>query len=113
VVQDVAGPCCFAGDLVARGRELPELEAGDLVALLDTGAYYFSTPFDYNSLPRPGVYGFTVAGDGAGAGDGGGRTDGAGADGVRFATVRPPQTLDDLVAASGGAQRDALTAPRP
>jgi diaminopimelate decarboxylase len=115
VVQDVAGPCCFAGDLVARGRELPELEAGDLVALLDTGAYYFSTPFDYNSLPRPGVYGFTVAGDGGSDadGDGGGRTDGAGPDGVRFATVRPPQTLDDLVAASGGAQRDALTAPRP
>ncbi|GAA2455759.1 diaminopimelate decarboxylase [Streptomyces macrosporus] len=113
VVQDVAGPCCFAGDLVARGRELPALEAGDLVALLDPGAYCFSTPFDYNSLPRPGVYGFTVdaaSGDGEaeGGADAGGR-----ADGVRFATVRPPQTLDDIVAASGGDQRDALTAPRP
>ncbi|HEX5567968.1 MAG TPA: diaminopimelate decarboxylase [Streptomyces sp.] len=95
VVQDVAGPCCFAGDLVARGRELPALEAGDLVALLDTGAYYFSTPFGYNSLPRPGVHGFTVPADG-------------GADGVRFTTVRPPQTLEEIVAESGGDRRDAL-----
>ncbi|MCG3039242.1 diaminopimelate decarboxylase [Streptomyces sp. S1A] len=120
VVQDIAGPCCFAGDLVARGRELPELASGDLVALLDTGAYYFSTPFDYNSLPRPGVYGFTLGdaasapADGADGGSGGGRGDGGtDIDAVRFATVRPPQTLEDLVAASGGAQRDALTAPRP
>ncbi|NGO73905.1 diaminopimelate decarboxylase, partial [Streptomyces sp. SB3404] len=58
VVQDVAGPCCFAGDLVARSRRLPPLDEGDYAALLDTGAYYFSTPFAYNSLPRPGVYGY-------------------------------------------------------
>lgn len=57
VVQDVAGPCCFAGDLVARGRELPNLEPGDIVTLLDTGAYYASTPFEYNSLPQPPIYG--------------------------------------------------------
>lgn len=55
--HDVAGPCCFAGDLVARGRELPEIQPGDIVALLDTGAYYASTPFSYNSLPLPPVYG--------------------------------------------------------
>jgi diaminopimelate decarboxylase len=85
VVQDVAGPCCFAGDLVARGRELPPLEAGDLVALLDTGAYYFSNHFAYNSLPRPGIYGYTA-------------TEGA----VRFDTVRRQQTLAELVAESGG-----------
>ena len=61
-VQDVAGPCCFAGDLVARGRELPVLEQGDLVALLDTGAYYASNPFHYNSLPVPPVFGVDAAG---------------------------------------------------
>ncbi|MCH6160656.1 diaminopimelate decarboxylase [Streptomyces marispadix] len=91
VEQDVAGPCCFAGDLVARGRLLPRLEAGDYAALLDTGAYYFSNPFGYNSLPRPGIYGFT-----------------AGGDGVRFTTVREPQSLEEIVADSGGAHRDAL-----
>ncbi|MEU9122027.1 diaminopimelate decarboxylase [Streptomyces sp. NPDC048506] len=85
VAQDVAGPCCFAGDLVAENRPLPLLESGDHVALLDTGAYYFSTHFAYNSLPRPGIYGYAVAADGT----------------VRFATVRSPQTLEELLAESG------------
>ncbi|WP_427870842.1 diaminopimelate decarboxylase [Leucobacter luti] len=61
--QDVAGPCCFAGDLVARGRELPVIQPGDIVALLDTGAYYASTPFSYNSLPVAPVYGVELQGD--------------------------------------------------
>ncbi|MEO3750313.1 diaminopimelate decarboxylase [Streptomyces sp. B6B3] len=88
--QDVAGPCCFAGDLVARDRPLPRLEPGDLVALLDTGAYYFSTPFGYNSLPRPGVYGYWPAGQGPG-----GET-------ATFTTMRRPQTVAEVVAESGG-----------
>ena len=54
---DVAGPCCFAGDLLARDRPLPALDPGDIVAVLDTGAYYASNPFQYNSLPLPGIYG--------------------------------------------------------
>lgn len=62
-IQDVAGPCCFAGDLVARSRELPLIEPGDIVTLLDTGAYYASNPFSYNSLPLPGIYGVSGAGD--------------------------------------------------
>ncbi|WP_418361516.1 diaminopimelate decarboxylase [Streptomyces gilvosporeus] len=92
VAQDVAGPCCFAGDLVAENRPLPLLGSGDHVALLDTGAYYFSTHFAYNSLPRPGIHGYTAAPDGT----------------VRFATVRAPQTLADLTAESGGDTPDAL-----
>ncbi|GAA1917794.1 diaminopimelate decarboxylase [Streptantibioticus ferralitis] len=93
VAQDVAGPCCFAGDIVAEARELPPLEEGDLVALLDTGAYYFSNHYQYNSLARPGIYGYVSDGSG-----------------VRFATVRAPQTLDEIVAESGGAQPEALSA---
>ncbi|MFI7243682.1 diaminopimelate decarboxylase [Streptomyces qinglanensis] len=92
LVQDVAGPCCFAGDLVARERALPELAPGDVVALWDTGAYYFSTPFQYNSLPRPAVYGFR-------------RDD----DGPRFSLVRAAQRIEEVVAESGAAQRGALT----
>jgi diaminopimelate decarboxylase len=95
VTQDVAGPCCFAGDLVAGQRPLPPLEAGDLAALLDTGAYYFSTHFAYNSLPRPAVYGFTA--------------DPTAPGGVRFALVRPQQTVEEIVTESGGGRRDALT----
>lgn len=93
VTQDIAGPCCFAGDLVAENRALPELATGDVVGLLDTGAYYFSNHFAYNSLPRPGVYGFAPDGDG-----------------IRFAEVRRPQTVAEIVAESGGAQAEGLTA---
>ena len=57
VAQDIAGPCCFAGDLVATERSLPRLEPGDLVMIHDTGGYYFSTPFFYNSLPKIPVIG--------------------------------------------------------
>jgi diaminopimelate decarboxylase len=93
VVQDVAGPACFAGDLLAAGRALPLLEQGDYAAALDTGAYYFAHHYAYNSLARPGIYGF--------APDGGG--------GVAFATVREPQTVEEIVAESGGAHAAALT----
>jgi diaminopimelate decarboxylase len=95
IAQNVAGPCCFAGDLVAENRPLPLLAAGDLAALLDTGAYYFSNHFAYNSLPRPAVYGFAA--------------DPAAPGGVRFALVRPAQTRSEIVAESGGGLRDALS----
>ncbi|WP_258233894.1 diaminopimelate decarboxylase [Brevibacterium oceani] len=62
VPTDVAGPACFAGDLLARDRMLPRLDAGDLVAVPDTGAYYFSNPFSYNLLPRVPVYGYRIPG---------------------------------------------------
>ncbi|PAZ11974.1 diaminopimelate decarboxylase [Streptomyces sp. SA15] len=96
VVQDVAGPACFAGDLLATGRALPLLEQGDYAAALDTGAYYFAHHYAYNSLARPGIYGF--APDGAG--------------GIAFATVREPQSVEEIVAESGGAHADALTTLR-
>jgi diaminopimelate decarboxylase len=56
VAQDIAGPCCFAGDIIAHERPLPRLAPGDCVLIHDTGAYYFSTPFLYNSLPPIPVY---------------------------------------------------------
>ncbi|MFE7414987.1 type III PLP-dependent enzyme domain-containing protein [Streptomyces laurentii] len=94
VVQDVAGPACFAGDLLATGRALPPLRPGDVVAVPDTGAYYFAHHYAYNSLPRPAVYGFTRAAEG----------------GTVFSVVRRAQTLDEIVTESGGGRPDALTA---
>ncbi|MER6998673.1 diaminopimelate decarboxylase [Streptomyces sp. NPDC000410] len=100
VVQDVAGPACFAGDLLAQARALPLLEQGDVVAVLDTGAYYFTNHYAYNSLARPGIHGFRAEGaDGS--------RDGSG-NGVRFVTVRAPQTVEEIVAESGGGYREAL-----
>lgn len=91
-VVDIAGPCCFAGDLTATGRELAAVEPGDVVALYDTGAYYFSSHFSYNSLPRPAVYGYRT--------DPGGR--------VAFALVREAQSVRGVVEESGLSQADAL-----
>jgi len=57
VATDVAGPCCFAGDLVCVDQQLPMLQPNDYVLIHDTGGYYFTNHFDYNSLPRVAVFG--------------------------------------------------------
>jgi len=56
VATDVAGPCCFAGDLICVDQQLPKLEVNDYIMIHDTGGYYFTNHFDYNSLPRIGVF---------------------------------------------------------
>lgn len=53
MTADVVGPVCETGDFFARGRELPQVAQGDLVAILDTGAYGMSITSNYNSRPRP------------------------------------------------------------
>jgi diaminopimelate decarboxylase len=50
---DVVGPVCESGDFFARDRNLPELEEGDLLAILDTGAYGMVLASNYNTRPRP------------------------------------------------------------
>ena len=48
----IAGPICETGDLLAEDRDLPAVEAGDLIAVLDTGAYGFAMSSQYNGRPR-------------------------------------------------------------
>jgi diaminopimelate decarboxylase len=48
----VAGPVCESGDVFARDRDLPPLERGDLVAILDTGAYGAAMASNYNGRGR-------------------------------------------------------------
>jgi len=50
---DLAGPLCESGDVLARERLLPQLSEGDLLAVLNAGAYGFSMSSQYNSKPRP------------------------------------------------------------
>ncbi|MFF7641108.1 diaminopimelate decarboxylase [Streptomyces canus] len=85
VSQDIAGPCCFAGDLLARARPLPMLAPGDIVSLLDTGAYYSSTPFHYNSLPDPAVHGVRIDPQGN----------------IEFLPLRPAETIRHVLARTG------------
>jgi len=48
---DVAGPICESGDLLARDRRLPKMSEGDVLAVLNAGAYGFSMSSQYNSRP--------------------------------------------------------------
>lgn len=75
---DVVGPVCESGDFFARDRELPELKPGDLVAILDAGAYGMSLSSNYNSRPRPAE---------------------VLVEGSRARLIRRRETMDDLLAA--------------
>jgi len=48
---DVVGPVCETGDTFARDRDLPPLEAGDLVVFMSAGAYGAVMSGEYNSRP--------------------------------------------------------------
>ncbi len=52
-VVDVVGPICESGDFFAHDRALPPLEPGDLVAILDAGAYGMAQSSNYNTRLRP------------------------------------------------------------
>ena len=73
---DVVGPVCESGDFFAKERELPHLEASELLAVMSAGAYGFVMASNYNSRPRaPEVI----------------------VDGARFHVVRERESFDDLV----------------
>jgi diaminopimelate decarboxylase len=52
VTVDIVGPICESGDYFAKDRELPEIKSGDLLAILDAGAYGFSMSSNYNARPK-------------------------------------------------------------
>lgn len=76
-LADVVGPLCETGDFLARDREMPCLEPGDLVAVMTAGAYGYVLSSNYNSRPRPPEV--MVAGD-------------------KAALIRPRERLEDLMA---------------
>ncbi len=49
----VSGQICESGDIIAKDRMLPEAKEGDLVCVLDAGAYGYSMASTYNTRPRP------------------------------------------------------------
>ena len=48
----VTGPICETGDILAADRRLPQVAAGDIIAVLDAGAYGFAMSSQYNCRPR-------------------------------------------------------------
>ncbi|MBI5777751.1 MAG: diaminopimelate decarboxylase [Nitrospirae bacterium] len=52
VTVDVVGPVCESGDFLAKDRAMPEVKAGDLLAVMSAGAYGFVMSSNYNSRPR-------------------------------------------------------------
>jgi diaminopimelate decarboxylase len=44
----IAGKCCESGDIIAVDVPLPEVESGDILAVLSTGAYNYSMASNYN-----------------------------------------------------------------
>jgi diaminopimelate decarboxylase len=77
MIVDVVGPVCESGDYLALDRELPELAAGDLIAIMTAGAYGAVQAGTYNT--RPLVPEVLVKGDQA-------------------AVVRPRIDVDELIA---------------
>jgi diaminopimelate decarboxylase len=76
IVTDVVGPICESGDFLARDRELPAMEAGELLAIGSAGAYGFSMASNYNTRPRAAEV--LVSGD-------------------HFQIIRARETLDQLL----------------
>ena len=71
--MDVVGPVCESGDFFARDRKLQPVEPGDLVALLDAGAYGMAQSSNYNTRLRPAE---VLVEGGKGAADSPARDDG-------------------------------------
>jgi len=77
ITADVVGPVCETGDYLALDRKLPELKAGDLIAIMTAGAYGAVQACTYNT--RALVPEVLVNGD-------------------RYAIVRPRLEVEQLIA---------------
>ncbi len=53
MVQSIVGNICESGDIIAKDRSLPEILEGDIVGMLDAGAYGYVMSSPYNQRPRP------------------------------------------------------------
>ena len=78
VEQTIVGNICESGDILAKDRALPRIEQGDVIAMLDAGAYGFVMASTYNHRLRPAEV--LIGADG------------------KARLIRRRETLDDLTA---------------
>ncbi len=76
ITVDVVGPVCESGDFLAKDRPLPPVKAGDLLAVMEAGAYGFAMSSNYNARPRAAEV--LVSGN-------------------SFRVIKPRETYEDLV----------------
>jgi len=50
----IAGPGCFSADVVYRNKPMPEISPGEILAILDSGAYFTSWESSFG-FPRPAI----------------------------------------------------------
>lgn len=63
-LHDIAGPLCFAGDLVAQQTLLPRVKVGDLIVLEEAGGNTHSLRTTHCSRRCPPIYGYESGEDG-------------------------------------------------
>ena len=51
----ISGKCCESGDILLENVKLPQVESGDILAIMTTGAYGYSMSSNYNKIPKPSV----------------------------------------------------------
>lgn len=49
----IVGNICESGDIIANERDLPRIEEGDIIGVMDAGAYGYSMSSNYNNRLRP------------------------------------------------------------
>lgn len=54
-VVTVAGKCCESGDLLGENIAIQDVNDGDILAVLTTGAFNYSMSSNYNRIPKPAV----------------------------------------------------------
>jgi len=53
-IVTITGPCCFAGDIVYKNKSMPKVFENEILALMDTGAY-FNTMESSFGFPKPAI----------------------------------------------------------
>jgi diaminopimelate decarboxylase len=54
-IVTIAGKCCESGDILLENVKLPQVQSGDILAIMTTGAYGYSMSSNYNRIPKPAV----------------------------------------------------------
>jgi len=49
----IVGNICESGDILAKDRQLPSMREGDIIAVMDAGAYGYALSSNYNNRLRP------------------------------------------------------------